>query len=260
MALYIVPVPVGNLQDITLRAIEVLKSVNFIITEDTRVSLKLLNHFGIKKKLYSYYKPKEAKQAVFLTEILSKSDGAIITDSGTPLISDPGFILVKNLIRKGVKIFSLPGPTAFIPALTLSGIDPSKFLFLGFAPKSEGKLRTFLKKYKFIDVPLAFYESPRRVRKFLTNAFELLGDRDFALIRELSKMHESIIRGNLSTAMNDIKDETLKGEIVIIIEGSGKIIPENSPEIKSMEDVYTYFKDKYSISKNELKKRIMKKK
>ena len=132
MSIYIVPVPIGNLKDITLRAIEILKEVDFIIAEDTRYSLKLLNYFGIKKSIISYYKPCENKKAEKILSLLKTKKAALITDSGTPLISDPGFILIKKAIENGVEIIPLPGPTAFIPAIVASGIDPSKFIFLGF--------------------------------------------------------------------------------------------------------------------------------
>jgi len=140
MTLYIVPVPIGNLEDITLRAIKTLKAVDVVIVEDTRYSLKLLNHLGIKKRLWSYYRPQEAQKVSKILKILEKQDAALITDSGTPLISDPGFILLQEAIGKGVHVEALPGPTAFIPALVTSGINPESFLFLGFPPPQKKQI------------------------------------------------------------------------------------------------------------------------
>ena len=143
MALYIVPTPVGNLGDITRRAVEVLARVDFIIAEDSRYSRKLLNHLQIHKKIVSHYRPKEETQAEKIVAMLAGQDGALITDSGTPAISDPGFILVRKAIAAGIAVIPLPGPTAFIPALVASGIDPRRFLFLGFPPAAGAMLRRF---------------------------------------------------------------------------------------------------------------------
>jgi len=259
MSLYIVAVPIGNLGDITLRAIETLNKVDFIIAEDTRYSLKLLNHLKIKKKLISYYKHNEVKRSELILKMLKKSDGAIITDSGTPLISDPGFVLIKKSIESGIELISIPGPSALITALTISGIDPDKFIFLGFSPRTDSKLRSFLSKVKSFEFTLVFYESPRRVEKFLKIAKVIFGGREFAIVKELTKKNEKVIRGNLNEYSEIIADEIILGEIVIIIEGSVSKLVEGVPEINTMEDIYAYFKTKYSISKNDLKKRLMRK-
>jgi 16S rRNA (cytidine1402-2'-O)-methyltransferase len=144
MTLYVVPVPIGNLKDITLRAIDILKKVDFVITEDTTYSLKLLNHLGIKKKLLSYFRHQEARKADRILDRLEGQDGALISDCGTPLISDPGFILIKKAIERGIPVVALPGPTAFVPALVLSGINPESFMFLGFPPRKQNELETYL--------------------------------------------------------------------------------------------------------------------
>lgn len=259
MALFIVPVPIGNLGDITLRSIDVLKSVDFIIAEDTRYSIKLLNHLKIKKKMVSYYKPKEVQKSDQILKMLLKSNGALITDSGTPLISDPGYVIVRKVIDSGIELISLPGPTALIPALTLSGLDSSKFFFMGFPPKTEGKLRTFLESIKDVKNTIVFYESPRRTERFLRLSFEILGNRKFALIKELSKKNEKVIRGELKNYQNIVKNEKILGEIVLVYDGSSVDISKDAPEINSMEDIYRYFKKKYSIPKNRLKNKIMKK-
>jgi 16S rRNA (cytidine1402-2'-O)-methyltransferase len=265
--LYLVPVPIGNLKDITLRAVETLKEVDFIIAEDTRYSLKLLNHLGIRKKIVSYYKHKENEKAEHILEKLSERENqsaALITDSGTPGISDPGYILVKKAIEKGISIVSLPGPTAFVPALVMSGIDPGQFLFLGFSPRKKNELLRYLSGLSKLEYSLVFYESPRRVREFLEIAAEALGNRRFALVKELSKKNEKIIRGSLEELKETLSEETLLGEMVIIIEGNKnrtKDLNENESKLRldSLDDLFTYFKETHHITKNQLKKILMKK-
>ena len=257
MALYIVPVPIGNLKDITLRAIDVLKSVDFIIAEDTRYSLKLLNNLGIKKKLYSYYKPKEEEKAKILIKYLENRNGALITDSGTPLISDPGNILIRRAIEKGIDIISLPGPTAFVPALTNSGLPSDTFLFAGFSPKKTGKLRSHLEKYSGFKHTLIFYESPRRVNTFLETAYEIFGNRRFSISKELSKKNEKIIRGTLEDHKELIEEIIALGEFVIVIEGETKEDVADKPVLNSVEDIFSYFKKNHGISRNNIKKALM---
>ena len=261
MALYIVPTPVGNLQDITRRAIDVLSRVDFIIAEDSRYSQKLLNHLQIKKKIISHYRPKEETQAEKIVALLESQDGALITDSGTPAISDPGFILIKKAIAHQVPVIPLPGPTAFIPALIASGINPQRFLFLGFPPRRSSELQRFLKNVAPLPYTLVFYESPRRVDNFLQNAAAVLGERRFALAKEVSKKHEKIIRGRLDDWSAALKNEIILGEMVMVIAGN----PQNqtlepAPLLQSIEDIYTYFRERHGMGKNELKKVLMKKK
>lgn len=262
MSLYIVPVPIGNLKDITLRAIEALKTVDFIIAEDTRYSLKLLNHLEIKKKIVSYYKPKENEKAEEILNAMTRPPGqsaALITDSGTPAISDPGYILVKKAIERGIEMVSLPGPTAFVPALVVSGIEPGRFLFLGFPPRKKGELTRFLKTLSPLEYTLVFYESPRRVTAFLETAADVLGSRKFALVKELSKKNEKIIRGDLSHLADVLANETILGEMVVIIEGhSGESGEEEPLQLNCMDDLFAYFKEKHNISRNALKKVLMK--
>jgi len=257
MALYIVPVPIGNLKDITLRAIDVLNSVDFIIAEDTRYSLKLLNNLGIKKKLYSYYKPKEEEKAKSIIKYLANKNGALITDSGTPLISDPGYILIKKAIDEGIGIISLPGPTAFVPALTNSGLPADTFFFAGFSPKKGGKLRSHLEQYSGFKHTLIFYESPRRVQKFLETAYAVFGNRRFSISKELSKKNEKIIRGKLKDHKELVEEIMALGEFVIVIEGETGDEIGAKPELNSVEDIFDYFKSEYSISKNDIKKVLM---
>ena len=260
MTLYLVAVPIGNLRDITLRAIDILREVDFIVVEDTRYSLKLLNHLGIKKKLVSYYRPMESRKAEAIIDMLKTGNAALITDSGTPLISDPGYILVEKAIRSGVEIIALPGPTAFVPVLVASGIDSQSFLFLGFPPRKKNDLISFIKSLAAYRHTLVFYESPRRVENFLRVAHSVLGNRRFCLGKEISKKHEKMIRGELGSMDTILEPEILLGEIVVILEGAGSEIPASEkPEICSREDIFRFFKDKYGISKNSIKKALMKK-
>jgi len=261
MALYIVPTPVGNLQDITRRAIDVLSRVDFIIAEDSRYSQKLLNHLQIKKKIISHYRPKEETQAEKIVSLLATQDGALITDSGTPAISDPGFILIRKAIALSIPVIPLPGPTAFIPALVASGIDPQQFLFLGFPPRRQNDLRRFFKSLAPLPYTLVFYESPRRVEKFLQNAAAVLGERRFAMAKELSKKHEKIIRGRLDEWPAALKDEIILGEMVMVIAGNPQVQTlEPAPSLQSIEDIYAYFRERHGLGKNQLKKILMKKK
>ena len=261
MALYIVPTPVGNLQDITRRAIQVLSQVDFIIAEDSRYSRKLLNHLQIKKKIISHYRPKEEAQAEKIVILLEHQDAALISDSGTPAISDPGFILIQKAITNQVPVISLPGPTAFIPALVASGIDTQRFIFLGFPPRRQSDLRRFFKSLAPLPYTLVFYESPRRVEKFLQNAAAVLGERRFAMAKELSKKHEKIMRGRLDEWPAALKDETILGEMVMVIAGNTQVQPlEPAPRLQSIEDIYAYFRERHGLGKNQLKKILMKKK
>ena len=259
LKLYIVPVPIGNLKDITLRGIETLKNVDFIIVEDTKYSLKLLNNLEIKKPLISYYKPKEKIKTAGIINRLKRESAALITDSGTPVISDPGYYLIRTAIDNNIEIESLPGPTAFVPALTLSGIDFNSFTFLGFPPRKTGDLLKFLKEYSNVPETLVFYESPRRVEKFLFSAHSIFGDRQFALIKELTKKNENIIRCNLKDLKDILSEIKLLGEFVIIIEGQ-KTPVKSSIKIESIQDIYDHFKNEHSLSKNIIKDIFMKRK
>lgn len=261
MALYIVPVPVGNLKDITLRAIEILKKVDFIVVEDTRRSLKLLNHLNIKKPLISYYKPRETEKVKSILKKLTRQQAALITDSGTPGISDPGGILIEQALRKGIEIIPLPGPTAFIPALVASGLKADQFLFLGFPPRKRGELKKYLNQLSDLPYTLIFYESPHRALALLTAAFETLGGRRFSLAKELSKKYEKIFYGELNNLDTLFQNHSIQGEIVIIIEGcSGEKSGEPDILIQSIEDIYRIFSEHFKISKNKVKNAIMKRK
>ena len=261
MALYIVPTPIGNLGDITRRAVEVLSKVDFIIAEDSRYSQKLLNHLQIKKKIISHYRPKEETQAEKIVALLASQDGALITDSGTPAISDPGFILIRKAIALGIPVIPLPGPTAFVPALVASGLDPRRFLFLGFPPRRQRELEQYLQELATLPYTLVFYESPRRLGNLLKTAAALLGDRDFALAKEVSKKHEKIIRSRLEQWPAVLEQETILGEMVLVIAGCAAAPQaEPAPHFEDIDDLYAFFSRRFGLGKNAMKKILMKKK
>jgi len=220
--LYLVPTPIGNLADITYRAVEVLNSVDLILCEDTRTSGKLLKHYEISKPLQSYHQHNEHKVSEDLVRRMQNGEVmALITDAGTPAISDPGFLLTRECIQAGIEIESLPGATAFVPALVNSGLPSEKFVFEGFLPHKKGR-QTRLKFLAEEERTIVFYESPHRLIKSLTQLQEYLGDRNASVSRELSKMHEETVRGTLKELIEYYQDHTLKGEIVLIVEGKRK--------------------------------------
>lgn len=216
--LYIVPSPIGNLADITFRAIEVLKSVDIILAEDTRTSSKLLRHYEIEKPTTPYHQHNEHKIIAHLTEQLSAGKiMALITDAGTPGISDPAFLLVRECIKKDIKVECLPGATAFVPALVNSGLPMNSFCFEGFLPLKKGR-QTFLKKMAEEERTMIFYESPMRLVKTLNDFIEYFGaDRQCCVSRELTKMFEENKRGSLQEVHDYFSSKTVKGEIVIVV-------------------------------------------
>jgi 16S rRNA (cytidine1402-2'-O)-methyltransferase len=218
--LYIVPTPIGNLEDITLRALRVLKEVDFILAEDTRTSGNLLKHYGIEKKLVPHHQFNEHKTLENIIERLnSGASCALVSDAGTPAISDPGYLLVRACIQAGLRVECLPGPTAFIPALVNSGIACDHFIFEGFLPHKKGR-HTRLTALAEEDKTMVFYESPHRLVKTLTQFAEYFGaDRYACVSRELSKIFEENIRGSLSELIAHFEKKTVKGEIVIVVSG-----------------------------------------
>jgi len=221
--LYLVPTPLGNLKDITLRAIEVLQSVDFILCEDTRTSSKLLQHHKIEKPVSPYHQHNEHKVLKHLVEqLVAGKEIALITDAGTPGISDPAFLLVRECIKADVKIECLPGPTAFVPALINSGIPTNRFLFEGFLPLKKGR-QTLLKRLAEEDRTMIFYESPLRLVKTLEEFIQYFGaDRLCSVSRELTKMFEENKRGTLQEVCDYFKSKNTKGEIVIVVAGKEK--------------------------------------
>jgi 16S rRNA (cytidine1402-2'-O)-methyltransferase len=218
--LYLVPTPIGNLGDITLRAIEVLKDVDLILAEDTRKSGILLKHLKISKPLQSHHKFNEHRTLdSIVNRILGGSDIAMISDAGTPGISDPGFLLVRACIDKSIEVESLPGPTAFVPALVNSGLPCERFVFEGFLPQKKGRQKR-LKELAAETRTMVFYESPYRLVKTLTQLAEHLGkERKASVSRELSKVHEENLRGTLAELASHFSQAKVKGEIVIVVEG-----------------------------------------
>ncbi len=221
MKLYIVPTPIGNLEDITLRAIRVLKEVDLILAEDTRKSGILLKHLNIDKKMYAHHQHNEHKTIAMITERIANGEKiAMITDAGTPAISDPGFLLVRECIKNGIEVECLPGPTAFVPALVNSGLPSDSFVFEGFLPQKKGR-QTKITSLVNESRTMIFYESPHRLIKALEQFIQYFGaDRRVSVSRELTKMFEETKRGTLQEVLAYFKEKTIKGEIVIVLEGN----------------------------------------
>ena len=219
--LYIVPSPIGNLKDITFRAIEILKQVDLILAEDTRTTSNLLKHYDILKPLSPYHQHNEHKVVQHLVDqLLEGKTIALVTDAGTPGISDPAFLLVRESIKTGVKVECLPGATAFVPALVNSGLPMHRFVFEGFLPIKKGR-QTLLKELSSEERTMIFYESPMRLIKTLEDFIQYFGiNRACSVSRELTKMFEENIRGTLHEVCGYFKTKTIKGEIVIIVKGN----------------------------------------
>lgn len=235
--LYLVPTPLGNLKDITLRAIEVLKEVDLILCEDTRTSKKLLDHYQIHQPLSAYHQHNEHKVTAHLVEqILAGKKIALITDAGTPGISDPGFLLVRSCIHHGITVSCLPGPTAFVPALVNSGLPAHHFCFEGFLPLKKGRQTTF-KRLATEERTMIFYESPVRLVKTLRDMMQYLGEnRQASVSRELTKMFEETRRGNLQELYQQFSQHPPKGEIVLVVAGNDTKNRSTDAEDDSPED------------------------
>ena len=218
--LFIVPTPIGNLKDITLRALDVLNEVDVILAEDTRNTSRLLNHYRIQKPLSPYHQHNEHKILQHLIDqLLSGKKMAVVTDAGTPGISDPAFLLVRECIKNNIKVETLPGATAFVPALVNSGLTTNRFVFEGFLPLKKGR-HTLLTQLKDEERTIILYESPIRLTKTLQDLIEYFGsERQCCVSRELTKMFEENARGSLQEVLDHFKQKTVKGEIVIIIQG-----------------------------------------
>ncbi len=219
--LYLVPTPIGNLDDMTFRAIKILKEVNLILAEDTRTSSKLLHHFEIQNKLSSHHKFNEHQTTESMVKRIEGGETvALISDAGTPGISDPGYLLVKKCLESGIEVECLPGATALIPALVNSGLPSDRFCFEGFLPVKKGR-QTKLKELATEKRTMIFYESPYRLLKTLEQFCEFFGpERPASISRELSKMYEENFRGSLAELLEHFKAKTIKGEIVIVVGGS----------------------------------------
>ena len=218
--LYLVSTPIGNLGDITQRALEVLAAVDWVVSEDTRKTGHMLNHFGIKKPQLSFHEFNENKVLPQVVKLLQEGNNiALVTNAGTPAISDPGYILVRAALQEGIDITAIPGPTALIAALVLSGLPVHSFTFRGFPPHKGGRRRRFLEVDRESPHTLIFYESPYRMEAFLKDAIEVYGDRQAAIANDLTKFFESVDRGLLSELAAQMSGKTLKGEYVVVIAG-----------------------------------------
>lgn len=251
--LYLVPTPIGNLEDITLRAIRILKMVDCVAAEDTRHSLKLLNHFGISTRLVSYYREKEQQRSDVLLNLLHEGKNvALVTDAGTPGISDPGAVLVSRAHEEGVKVVPLPGPSALTTALSAAGITHPGFVFIGFLPAKQGQRKKILQSLVNCEQSLVFYESVHRIAPMLEDALNILGDRTAFWARELTKSHEDLRRAQLSELVKISRESQNRGEFVIII-WPGEKTPSTNDQ---MEERLRYYRDNSDISVRDASKII----
>lgn len=257
--LYLVATPIGNLEDITIRALNVLKEVDLIAAEDTRHTLGLLNHFEISKPLISYYKQTEKSRSEILIEKLKEGKNiAIVSDAGTPGISDPGEEIVKSAIENNIEIVPIPGACALINALIASGLNTREFSFIGFLSAIKKEKREKLEELKYETRTLILYEAPHKLKGTLEQILDILGDRKIVLARELTKIHEEFIRGTVSSIINKIDE--IKGEFVILIEGnyvSKKDIEIDNLNNLSLEEHYKIY-EKQGLDKKEIIKKIAK--
>ena len=223
--LYLVPTPIGNLEDITFRAVRILKEVDLILAEDTRTSAPLLKHFGIDKKMFSHHQHNEHQSVTEIIRFLKEGKQiALISDAGTPAISDPGFLLVRQALKNNIAVECLPGATAFVPALVNSGLSSDRFIFEGFLPVKKGR-QTRMKELVLEQRTMVFYESPHRVLKTLAEFIEYFGaERQASVSRELTKLFEETVRGTLAEIKLHFETHTLKGEFVMCVSGNDEKI------------------------------------
>lgn len=234
--LYICGTPIGNLEDITLRVLKILKEVKLIAAEDTRHTKKLLNHYQINTKVTSYYEYNKIKKATYLVEMLKNSqDIALVSDAGMPGISDPGYVLVNLALKNNIKIIPIPGVSALITALVVSGLPTDKFVFEGFIPRKIKERKRYFKSIENEERTIIFYEAPHRLKRALKDMLEIWGDRKIVIARELTKMYEEIIRGKLSRVLSEINAKDIKGEITLVVQGGIK---------KKGNDIIDFLKDK----------------
>ena len=256
--LYIVATPIGNLDDITYRAVKVLNAVDLIAAEDTRHTLKLLNHLEISKPLMSYYKETEKVKAKIIIDKLKEGKNvAVVSDAGTPGISDPGFEVIKEAIKENIVVVPVPGACAAINSLICSGLDTRQFLFVGFLSAKSKEKKDKLNEVKNIQSTLIFYEAPHKIDETLKCMIDILGDRKISIGREMTKIHEEFIRGKISEVMKKIEP---KGEMVIIVEGAEKSesdIARDSRNEMTLEEHYAYYEGQ-GLEKKEIIKRIAK--
>ena len=259
--LYLIPTPIGNLDDITLRAIKTLNEVDMVYAEDTRETLNLLKYLKINKKVESCHKYTEKLHSDKIISILKSGKNiGYVTDRGTPLISDPGNVIVEDAIKEDITVIALPGPNALLPAINMSGLSNEKFMFYGFLDSKKSLAKSELIELKEIKQTIIFYEAPHRIKETLQLLLDVLGDRKIAIVREISKIHEEIIRDNISKIINNC--DNLKGEIVIVVEGYKEdnkdennyeeIINNLIKKGYSKRDAIKETAERYNISKNKL--------
>lgn len=261
--LYLIPTPIGNLDDITLRALNTLKEVDIVFAEDTRETFNLLKYYNINKKIESCHKYSEMKNKEKILKILKEGKTiGFVSDRGTPLISDPGNFVVNEVIKENIPVIALPGATALIPALNMSGLDNERFLFYGFLNNKKNMAKKELNKLKDVEYTMVFYESPRRLKTTLELMLEAFGNRKISIVREISKLHEEIIRDSIENVTKIIDD--IKGEIVIVVEKKKnnkletistnyiELVKEMQEEGYSKKDAIKEVSLKYNISKNKL--------
>lgn len=247
--LYLIPTPIGNMEDMTFRSINILKQVEVVFSEDTRVTSLLLKHFEINKKLISSHKYNEAENADILLKYLKDGyDVGLVSDRGTPVISDPGYELAKVAIDNGYNVVGLPGATALIPALIMSGIDPMPFMFYGFLNSKESKRQSELEQLRWVNATLIFYEAPHRIQKTLEDMYNILGNRKISISREISKKFEEVYRGTIEEVSKQMVD--IKGEIVIVVSPDKQI--KTYDNLTIIEHIHMYIKEGYS-SKDAIK-------
>ena len=255
--LFLVATPIGNLEDITIRAINILKKTDLIAAEDTRHTLKLLNHFNIKKPLISYYRETEkTKSEILIDKLLEGKNIALVSDAGTPGISDPGEEIVKKAIENNIEIHPIPGACAFVNALICSGLNTKEFIFVGFLSANKKDKIKKLEELKEENKTLIFYEAPHKIKNTLENIMEIFGNRKIVLARELTKIHEEFIRKNIEEILSEV--DNLKGEMILIIEGKSKEENnENELNKMSLEEHYNYYLNQ-GLEKKEIIKKIAK--
>lgn len=250
-SLYLIPTPIGNMEDITLRSINTLKMVDIILCEDTRITGELLNKLNIKKKLiHSDDHTEDNLKEKVLNMLKEGLNIGLVTDRGTPIISDPGYKIVEFVSKNGYNVISLPGPTAFVPALTSSGINPQPFLFYGFLNSKSSKREKELENLKRLPYTIIFYEAPHRITDMLKSLLKMFGNRRIALNREISKKYEEIIRGNIEDIIE--KSENLKGEMVVVVEGN--LVSDNYSDLSILEHIKLYLED--GITEKEAIKKV----
>jgi len=274
--LYICGTPIGNLEDITLRVLKILKEVKFIAAEDTRHTKKLLGHYQINTKVTSYYEYNKFKKAPYLVEILKNGqDIALVSDAGMPGISDPGYVLINLALKNNIKLIPVPGVSALITALVVSGLPTDKFVFEGFLPRKIKERKKYFRSIENEERTIIFYEAPHRLKKTLKDMLEILGDRKIVIARELTKKYEEIIRGNLIQVLSEINAKEIKGEITLIVQGGFEnkgndsidflmkegIIEEYLNKLKiqgySNKEIIKISQEKFSIPKNIIYKKLL---